>query len=123
MARNQKVLDIVSTDSTFERAEVRGEKVWVGRCIHCNARVVVNDSGETLATIEHIFPRTHGGTDDVENLALACRRCNGEKGVRHDNRHKNDPKFIEIVEALRAKKAARTRKPAIEPPPSPWRRE
>jgi 5-methylcytosine-specific restriction endonuclease McrA len=123
MARNQKVLDIVSTDSTFERAEVRGEKVWVGRCIHCNAHVVVNDSGETLATIEHIFPRTHGGTDDVENLALACRRCNGEKGVRHDNRHKNDPKFIEIVEALRAKKSARTRKPVIEPPPSPWRRE
>lgn len=122
MARNSKVLGIVSTDSTFERAVVRGEECWVGRCIHCNVRIVVDDEGSTLATIEHIFPRTHGGTDDVENLALACRRCNGEKGVRHDQREKNDPKFIEIVEALRAKKRARKRAPVIEPPIDPWKK-
>ena len=122
MARNNKVLAIVSTDSTFERAEVRGEKVWVGRCIHCNARVVVNDDGGTLATIEHIFPRTHGGTDDVDNLALACRRCNGAKS-HHDQRAKSDPKFLEIVEALRAKRKQRTRAPVIEPPIDPWKAE
>lgn len=27
-------------------------------------------------TIDHIKPRSLGGTDDLENLALACRRCN-----------------------------------------------
>ena len=27
-------------------------------------------------TIDHITPRSLGGTDDLENLALACRRCN-----------------------------------------------
>ncbi len=30
--------------------------------------------------IEHIRARQHGGTDDPENLALACRRCNLCKG-------------------------------------------
>jgi hypothetical protein len=30
--------------------------------------------------IEHIRPRQHGGTDDLANLALACRNCNLYKG-------------------------------------------
>jgi hypothetical protein len=30
--------------------------------------------------IDHITPRTLGGTDDEENLWLACPRCNGFKG-------------------------------------------
>jgi HNH endonuclease len=27
-------------------------------------------------TIDHIVPRSLGGSDDLDNLALACRRCN-----------------------------------------------
>ncbi|MHB8974844.1 MAG: HNH endonuclease [Pirellulaceae bacterium] len=30
--------------------------------------------------IEHIVPLKHGGTHDVDNLALACVRCNLSKG-------------------------------------------
>jgi hypothetical protein len=30
--------------------------------------------------IDHILPRQHGGTDAVENLALACPECNLRKG-------------------------------------------
>jgi HNH endonuclease len=30
--------------------------------------------------VEHIVTRQHGGTDDLENLALACDRCNLCKG-------------------------------------------
>ena len=33
-----------------------------------------------LHHIEHIVSRQHGGSDDVENLALACHRCNLHKG-------------------------------------------
>lgn len=110
-ARAPLVLAIVAIDSTFEKAVVRGTPCWVGRCIHCNAKIVVEENGETLGTIEHILPRTHGGTDDVENLALACARCNAEKGVRHDPRRRNDPKLVAIVEALREKRRARTREP------------
>jgi 5-methylcytosine-specific restriction endonuclease McrA len=30
--------------------------------------------------IEHIVPRKHHGSDDAENLALACAECNLHKG-------------------------------------------
>ncbi len=33
-----------------------------------------------LFQIEHIVARSHGGGDDVHNLALACRHCNLHKG-------------------------------------------
>lgn len=31
--------------------------------------------------VDHIVPTTRGGLDELENLALACRSCNGRKGV------------------------------------------
>ena len=35
--------------------------------------------------IDHIIPTARGGTDEEDNLWLACRMCNGYKGVRtHD---------------------------------------
>jgi hypothetical protein len=30
-------------------------------------------------SIEHIVPRSRGGSDDPENLALSCQGCNGRK--------------------------------------------
>jgi hypothetical protein len=30
--------------------------------------------------IEHIVAKQHGGADDIDNLALACHRCNLHKG-------------------------------------------
>ena len=33
-------------------------------------------------SVEHIFPISKGGTDDAENLALACQGCNGYKSTK-----------------------------------------
>lgn len=33
-----------------------------------------------MATPEHLTPRSKGGTDALDNLALACSRCNGARG-------------------------------------------
>lgn len=30
--------------------------------------------------VEHVIPRKHGGTDNADNLALACHHCNLHKG-------------------------------------------
>lgn len=30
--------------------------------------------------IDHIIPVKHGGTDETDNLCLACIKCNGYKG-------------------------------------------
>lgn len=38
--------------------------------------------------IDHIIPKAQGGTDDEENLWLACRMCNGFKGAQA---HGRDP--------------------------------
>ena len=27
-------------------------------------------------TVDYLIPRSLGGSDDLDNLALACRRCN-----------------------------------------------
>lgn len=108
------MLGIVATDRTFAAAVLDGVRVWVGKCIHCNAKLVVSDTGKPLgeATLEHIWPQNLGGTDELPNLALACARCNREKGHRHDHKHAKDPRLLEIVERLRSRRAERWRDPA-----------
>jgi 5-methylcytosine-specific restriction endonuclease McrA len=34
------------------------------------------------ATVDHIVAKENGGTDQLENLISACRRCNGIKSDR-----------------------------------------
>lgn len=33
-------------------------------------------------TIDHVLPQSAGGSDDADNLALACRNCNERRGNR-----------------------------------------
>ena len=40
-----------------------------------------DDSPLAVLHIEHIIPKIHGGSDDLENLALACVDCNLHKGT------------------------------------------
>lgn len=113
-AARRFVLQIVATDRTFEPVEYDGCPAFAGKCIHCNRQLVVAADGAPLvrATIEHIVPRTHGGGNDLGNLALACARCNHEKGVRHDRRRLDDPKLTEIVTRLQRRRRERWREPA-----------
>jgi hypothetical protein len=99
------------TDSTFERMTLDNRPVWVGKCIHCNSKLVIADDGRALgeASLEHVWPQTRGGTNDVDNLAIACARCNREKSP-HDS-GKNDG-LDAMVEMLRARRAERWRDPA-----------
>jgi 5-methylcytosine-specific restriction endonuclease McrA len=48
------------------------------RCEYCG----LDQADSPLASlhIEHIIPRIHGGTDALDNLALACIDCNLRKG-------------------------------------------
>ncbi len=49
------------------------------RCEYCQSRADCSaDSFET----EHILPIALGGTDDLENLAFACRGCNARKSQK-----------------------------------------
>lgn len=105
-----------ATDKTFERAEVSGRPVLTGKCIHCNARHTITLDGDplTLATIEHIVPKHHGGTDAIDNLAIACARCNIGKGHRLDGRKWEDDTLQRVIATLRERRTARMR------PAPPW---
>src|SRR5438876_11654203 len=48
------------------------------RCEYCQLHQ--EDSPLAVLHVEHIIPRIHGGTDDLDNLALACIDCNLHKG-------------------------------------------
>ena len=111
MGRSLLLLAAAVTDRTFERVTIDGAVAWMGKCIHCNCKLLVADNGRSLgeATLEHIVPRTRGGTNAVENLAVACARCNREKGTRHD--HKKGQRLDEVVALLRARRHERWRDP------------
>lgn len=48
-------------------------------CEYCHLHQ--DDSPLAALHIEHIIPKVHGGTDDLDNLALACIDCNLHKGT------------------------------------------
>lgn len=114
-ARAQVVLSIVATDTSFNLYgdAKRGEpQTWFGRCIHCNTRLAVTPEGSTDATVEHINPLCNGGEPtDPRNLALACNRCNNEKGIRHDQHAGKGGRADEVIAALQAKRQSRWREP------------
>lgn len=47
------------------------------RCEYC---LLPQAYSELTHHVEHIVAKQHGGTDDADNLALACHRCNLQKG-------------------------------------------
>ncbi len=61
-------------------------------CEYCQLRQ--DDSPLAALHVEHIIPKVHGGTDDLDNLALACIDCNLHKGT---NLTGIDPNTSEIT--------------------------
>jgi len=47
------------------------------RCEYCHLR---QEHSNLRHHVEHIMAKQHGGSDDVDHLALACHRCNLHKG-------------------------------------------
>lgn len=99
------------SDTTFERTSSAGREYLIGKCIHCQTRVTVplDPSEPAHATLEHIVPQTHGGSDAPENLAVACQRCNQGKGRRLDLRAKNDETLQRVIALLQERRRARLR--------------
>ena len=74
-----------ATDATF----VQRETLWVGHCLICSGPVCFDALTGEGATIEHILPRSLGGTNELNNLSIAHRRCNSEKGRHWDPRRRH----------------------------------
>jgi len=61
-----------------------------GLCFYCgkpmfflhktNKFKLTRENKKRLATIDHIIPKSAGGTDCWNNIVCACRTCNHDKG-------------------------------------------
>ena len=64
--------------STRNKVEERAEKL----CEYCQSRL---EFSSDPFSVEHIFPISKGGTDNLKNLALACQGCNGHKSTKTED--------------------------------------
>lgn len=58
----------------YELREYMLEK-WQRTCVYCGAK-------EVPLQLEHIVPKSRGGSDRASNLTLACEPCNARKGTQ-----------------------------------------
>jgi hypothetical protein len=93
--QNPEVSGVKYQQGTLFGYEVREyllEK-WGRECAYCGKENVP-------LTIDHIHPKSRGGSDRVSNLALACFPCNQEKGNRDVAEFlAHDPKRLARIEA------------------------
>jgi len=83
------------------RAQVR-ERAQ-NACEYCHLHQ--DDSPLAALHVEHIIPKIHGGSDDIDNLALACIDCNLHKGT---NLTGIDPETNELSYIIRGTKTGKT---------------
>jgi len=76
----QKMQHPEITGIAYQQGELQGYEVkeylldkWGRTCAYCGKTDVPLE-------VEHIVPKSRGGTDRVSNLTLSCRKCNLEKG-------------------------------------------
>lgn len=69
------------------------------KCVYCDAR-------DVPLNIDHVHPRSRGGSDRVSNLVLACIPCNQAKGNRPVNEFVANPVRLGRIKA-RAKTSLR----------------
>jgi hypothetical protein len=62
----------------YDRSRLAEVQRW--RCCWCLCEMRGEQGFNNSATIEHITPRSCGGTDHKANLAIACNRCNNRRG-------------------------------------------
>lgn len=70
------------------------------RCEYCHSQEPFSPSA---FSIEHIVPRSEGGRDVVENLALSCQECNNRKFTATTAR---DPLTGEVVRLFHPRQAS-----------------
>lgn len=84
---------VLCGERSFDRPCVivltRYVRVPFGRSVPVSRRGVLRRDGHrcaycerTAGTVDHVLPRSRGGTDSWENLVACCVRCNNVKGNR-----------------------------------------
>jgi hypothetical protein len=70
-------------------------------CQYCGAKAADDE-----LQIDHITPKSLGGTDDVENLVTACQACNSGKGKRSVRKPEHLQELLDRLGDLRKRRNA-----------------
>jgi len=62
-----------TTDRRARRAILRRER---GHCFYCLRQIT-----RTAAVLDHVIPRSRGGSSSFRNMVACCRECNFKKGM------------------------------------------
>lgn len=53
-------------------------------CFYCGCEMTSLDHTKTnFLTLEHVIAKSEGGPDYIDNLVVACRQCNANRGPSH----------------------------------------
>jgi 5-methylcytosine-specific restriction endonuclease McrA len=76
----QKIQNPEISGIEYQQGELQGYEVkeyllekWKRRCAYCGIK-------DVPLQIEHIVPKSKGGSNRISNLSLACQKCNQKKG-------------------------------------------
>lgn len=99
-----------------------------GLCHYCKVQMTLKRGTSTMVTVDHMHPKSEGGTRHNHNIVGACFACNNAKGsmpyedylrvVKKRGRPSNKPGGLPHI------KAAKKAKPKlIVDGPGPWKRD
>lgn len=66
------------------RQRILARDLWT--CQRCKVLLTAGRKAKNAAEVDHIIPRSQGGTDDDTNLQALCKECNGGKKQGDDRR-------------------------------------
>lgn len=78
----EKYQNIEGMEKIREQNRIRQQRKRGMDKVKIDGKLICAYCGETGDSVDHIIPRTQGGSDDVENLVCACKRCNMQKNNR-----------------------------------------
>ncbi len=65
---------------SLSRSQRQAVRTRAGDC--CEYCLLPASAGTAAFHVDHVIPVKHGGSDNIDNLCLACYKCNAHKG--HD---------------------------------------
>lgn len=91
---NKKAKSLYSTfykfGIKFKIADLREWIIDIDMCPYCNKKLKPKD-----LSVDHIIPKSRGGSDDIRNLRLVCKKCNLLKGNFIESEFSRVRHFIE----------------------------
>jgi hypothetical protein len=83
-------LDLIETEPVRESLRYEVLRRANGKCALCG-----KSKDEEPLEIDHIIPRSKGGTNQLQNLQALCRTCNRGKSNRDATDFRRDPQVVD----------------------------